>query len=79
MSPPTCEYKNLVLASLPKAEINRLKPHLSPVTLKVRAELLDGKSRYAYFLEDGLASVVLPMENGATVEVGVIVPLSTTT
>jgi CRP-like cAMP-binding protein len=72
MSPPTCEYKNLVLASLPKAEINRLKPHLSPVTLKVRAELLDGKSRYAYFLEDGLASVVLPMENGATVEVGVV-------
>jgi CRP-like cAMP-binding protein len=72
MSPPTREYKNLVLASLPKAEINRLVPYLSPVTLKVRDELLDGKSKYAYFLEDGLASVVLPMENGSTVEVGVI-------
>ena len=72
MSPPTREFKNLVLASLPKAEINRLKPYLSPVTLKVRDELLDGKSKYAYFLEDGLASVVLPMENGSTVEVGVI-------
>jgi len=72
MSPPKREYKNLVLASLPKAEINRLVPHLSPVTLKVRDELLDGRSKYAYFLEDGLASVVLPMENGATVEVAVI-------
>lgn len=66
------QYKNLVLASLPKAEIHRLAPHLSPVTLKVRDELLDGKSKYAYFLEEGLASVVLPMESGATVEVGVI-------
>lgn len=72
MPPPTREYKNLVLASLPKAEIDRLAQHLSPVTLKVRDELLDGKSKYAYFLEDGLASVVLPMENGATVEVGVV-------
>ena len=72
MSPPTREYKNLVLASLPKAEINRLVPYLSPVTLKVRDELLDGKSKYAYFLENGLASVVLPMESGTTVEVGVI-------
>lgn len=66
------EYKNLVLASPPKAEINRLAPYLFPVTLKVRDERLDGKSKYAYFLEDGLASVVLPMERGTTVEVGVI-------
>jgi CRP-like cAMP-binding protein len=72
MPPPTREYKNRVLAVLPKAEINRLKPHLSPVTLKLRHELLDGKSKYAYFLEDGLASVVLPMKDGSTVEVGVI-------
>jgi hypothetical protein len=35
-----------ILTSLPKAEINRLKPHLAPVTLKLREELLDGKSRY---------------------------------
>jgi CRP-like cAMP-binding protein len=72
MPPLTREYQNLVLASLPKAEINRLAPYLSPVTLKVRDELLDGKSKYAYFLEHGLASVVLPMESGATVEVGVV-------
>lgn len=66
-------YKNLVLASLPKAEIARLQPHLSPVTLKLRQQLLDGAAAsHVYFLEAGLASVVLSMENGTTVEVGVI-------
>ena len=66
------QYKNRVLAALPKTEISRLAPHLSPVTLKVRDQLLDGHNRYAYFPEEGLASVVVSMENGATVEVGVV-------
>jgi CRP-like cAMP-binding protein len=67
------QYKNRVLAALPKTEISRLAPHLSRVTLKVRDQLLDGSSnRYGYFLEEGLASVVVLMEDGATVEVGVV-------
>jgi CRP-like cAMP-binding protein len=73
MNPPKQQYKNHVLAALPNAEIARLRPHLSPVTLKLRTQLLDGKAPgYAYFLEEGLASVVLPMKAGGTVEVGVI-------
>ena len=72
MNPPTVHYKNRILAVLPKAEIDRLRPHLSPVTLKLRTELLDGHSDHAYFLEAGLASVVLTLADGATVEVGVI-------
>ncbi|HEY6968344.1 MAG TPA: Crp/Fnr family transcriptional regulator [Candidatus Angelobacter sp.] len=73
MNPSTrLPYKNRILASLPKAEIDRLRPHLSPVTLKLRQPLLDGDVSHAYFVEEGLASVVLPMESGATVEVGVI-------
>src|SRR5579864_2949890 len=74
MNPPSRQrYKNRVLASLPKAEIDRLKPHLSPVTLKLRAQLLDGRApSYAYFLEEGLASVVLTLAEKTTVEVGVI-------
>ena len=73
MNPPRQQYKNHVLAALPKAEIARPTPHLWPVTLKLRAQLLDGKAPgYAYFLEEGLASVVLPMKDGGTVEVGVI-------
>jgi CRP-like cAMP-binding protein len=72
MNPPAKQYKNRVLAALPKAELNRLRPHLSPVNLKLRTQLLDGRADYAYFLEDGLASVVLTLAGGATVEVGVI-------
>jgi len=65
-------YKNRILAALPKAEIERLEPYLSVVTLKLRDQLLDGHAKYAYFLEQGLASVVIPMKEGRTVEVGVI-------
>jgi CRP-like cAMP-binding protein len=72
MNPPAKVYKNRVLAALPKAEIDRLKPHLSPVTLKVRTPLLDGHADHAYFMEEGLASVVLTLAGGETVEVGII-------
>ena len=61
-----------MLAALPKAEIERLSKHLSQVKLELREQLLDGHAQYAYFLEAGLASVVLTLEDGATVEVGVI-------
>ncbi len=73
MNPRTTprRYKNLVLASLPKAEIERLQRHLLPVTLKVRQQLLT-EGTYVYFVEEGLASVVLSMEDGTTVEVGVV-------
>ena len=72
MNPPAKHYKNRVLAALPKAEIDRLRPHLSPVTLKVRTPLLDGHADHAYFMEEGLASVVLTLAGGETVEVGII-------
>jgi CRP-like cAMP-binding protein len=65
-------YRNRVLAALPRAEINRLKPHLSSVTFKQEDTLLDGKADYAYFLEQGIASVVVTVEEGNTVEVGII-------
>ena len=75
MNPPAkfarpTKYKNRILAALPKADIDRLAPYLSPVTLKLRTQLLDGKGDHAYFLEDGLASVVLTLADGSTVEVG---------
>jgi len=72
MNPPKQTYKNRILAALPKAEINRLAPHLSPVTLKQQASLLDGKATHGYFLEQGIASVVVAVGNGDTVEVGII-------
>jgi len=65
-------YKNRILAALPETEINRLAPHLSPVTLKQQQTLLDGKATHGYFLEQGIASVVVTLGNGDTVEVGII-------
>jgi CRP-like cAMP-binding protein len=72
MNPPARTYRNRVLSALPKLEINRLAGCLTPVTLKQQDTLLDGKSDYGYFLEDGIASVVVTLTRGDTVEVGVI-------
>ncbi len=72
MSPPPRLYKNRVLAALPEAEICRLEPYLSPVVLPQERTLLDGDASHAYFLEEGIASVVVTLENGDTVEVGII-------
>ncbi len=65
-------YRNRVLASLPKADLSRLKRHLSAVDLPQGTPLLDGKAKYAYFLEEGIASVVVTVKDGKTVEVGII-------
>lgn len=49
-----------------------MRPHLSLTTLNQEQTLLDGAAPYAYFLEDGIASVVVTLKNGNTVEVGII-------
>ncbi len=75
MNPPVerlPRYKNRILSALPKAEISRLAVHLSKVVLKQEQTLLDGTAKYAYFMEDGIASVVATVEDGTTVEIGVI-------
>lgn len=72
MNAPARVYKNRILSALPKTEIDRLAPHLTPVTLKQQETLLDGETSHGYFLEDGIASVVVTLDNGDTVEVGVI-------
>ncbi len=67
-------YKNRVLASLPADEMKRLAPHLSPVTLNTNRSLYDPGQTIdtVYFVEEGVCSVVVAMENGSTVEVGII-------
>ncbi len=69
---PAATFRNRVLAGLPKAEINRISRHLSPVTLPQEETLSNGNFGHGYFLEDGIASVVVTVENGNTVEVGVV-------
>ena len=65
-------YRNRVLAALPKAEINRLVPHLSPVLLPQQKTLSDGNTTHGDFVETGIVSAVMTLTNGDTVEVGVI-------
>jgi len=72
MNQPAQVYKNRVLAALPKSEISRLAPHLTPIVLPQNETLSDGKLSQGYFLESGIASVVATVENGDTVEVGII-------
>jgi CRP-like cAMP-binding protein len=66
-------YKNLVLASLPAAEMKSLAPYLSPVTLKMNQTLHDPGEviDIVYFLEEGICSHVVTMQDGSTVEVGI--------
>jgi CRP-like cAMP-binding protein len=67
-------YHNRILASLPKREIDRLAPHLSPLEFKQNDSLAGSGERgpYAYFLEEGMASIVTTLNDGSTVEVGVV-------
>jgi len=49
-----------------------VSPPSFPRPLKIRTQLLDGQADHAYFLEEGIASVVLTLADGATVEIGII-------
>ena len=66
-------YKNRILASLSKAEISRLSPNLSALDLPSGKTLLEPgqDAGYAYFIETGLASVVVAMADGSMVETGI--------
>ena len=72
-APSRQPYKNRILASLPSAELSRLEPYLSPLPLPAGKALQNPNEEadYAYFLETGLASVVVEMVDGNTVETGI--------
>src|SRR5581483_4015386 len=67
-------YKNELLAALSPTDIHRLAPHLSPVVLKLNRTLHNPGETVdtVYFLEEGICSVVVTMEDGATVAVGIL-------
>lgn len=71
---PQLPYQNRVLTSLSPPDLKRLAPHLVPLTLKIRHSLLEPGELIdtVYFMEDAVASVVVAMETGDTVEVGLI-------
>ena len=71
---PNHSYRNGILASLPADEMARLAPDLWPIALERNHPMLeDGQIvTDAYFLEDGIASIVVTTEDGKTVEASIV-------
>ena len=67
-------FANRILASLPVDEMARLVPNLHPVTFRHGDSLLEDSRIVtdAYFLETGIASIVVETEGGKTVEASIV-------
>ncbi len=65
---------NLILLSLPHGEYNLLRPHLEPLDLPQHKILHEPgqKIDFAYFLNDGMTSLVALNDDGRSVEVGIV-------
>ncbi len=65
---------NRLLAALPEDEYLRLYPHLEPVNLPQHEIIYDAgeKYEYAYFPSHSIISIVSILENGSTIEIGVV-------
>lgn len=76
MNLPIQPIKNRLLAGLPPEEFARLISHLEPVALPKKQVLYEvgAPLDHVYFIEEGLASVLTTMEDGASSEVGMVGP-----
>ena len=65
---------NGLLRSLPAGEYQRLLPNLLAINLRNRQVLYEPgqRIRFAYFPLDAVVSLLLPMEDGSSVEVGMV-------
>jgi CRP-like cAMP-binding protein len=65
---------NLVLLSIPDKEYNLLRPHLESTDLPQHKILQEPgeKIEFAYFLNDGMTSLVALSHDGRSVEVGIV-------
>lgn len=68
------EVKNQLLASLPAEEYQRLRPHLQLIPLMIGQTLQRANQpiEWVYFPYHTLISLLTTMEDGATIEVGMI-------
>jgi CRP-like cAMP-binding protein len=68
--------KNRLLAGLPPEDLAELIEHLEPVALPKKQVLYEvgAPLEHIYFIEEGLASVLTTMEDGASSEVGMVGP-----
>lgn len=74
MPKPAPPVENRLLAALPTDIHQRLRPHLEPVTLKLRQILYETGDplNYVYFPHQSLLSLVSLLKNGYSVEVGMV-------
>jgi CRP-like cAMP-binding protein len=72
--PTPVTLENRLLASLPNADFERLRQHLSPIEFKYKLSLYQAHEpiEFVYFIETGVASLVNTMKNGDAAEVGTI-------
>jgi CRP-like cAMP-binding protein len=65
---------NSILRSIPEDEYNLLRRHLEPLDLPQRHILHEAgaKLEFAYFLNDGMASLVVLTSDGRSVEVAIV-------
>ena len=66
--------QNKILAALPAGEYDRLSARLTPVPLTHGATLYEqqGRINYVYFVTEGVVSQVTDLEDGGSVEVGLV-------
>jgi CRP-like cAMP-binding protein len=74
MSSAPAPEQNLLLAALPGAAQERLRPHLELVDLPLGAVLYESgeSSRQVYFPTNSIVSLLYIMENGASAEISVV-------
>ena len=65
---------NLFLASLPQDDLEALRPHFERVRLTLRQTLhtMGSPIEHCYFSDGGMTSLVVDLEDGASIEAGVI-------
>src|SRR5450830_2164851 len=71
MNAPHSPNQNFLLAALPKAEFERIAPHLELVEMQLGEVLYEFGSQlqYAYFTTTAIVSLHYVMENGASTEI----------
>lgn len=66
--------RNKLIAGLRRKDFDRIRPHLEHVTLPRHEPLLrpNAPTEYVYFPETGMVSLILSLEGGHIVEVGLV-------
>jgi len=71
---PAISISNRLLVALPREDLDLLRPHFEPVPLPHKQTLSEPNAPidHVHFLQEGMVSLVQPLENGAMIEVGMI-------